>query len=252
MFYDQDGLRTGHNHDFMDDPAFQAAYARGVEAADGNDYRWHWRVYIGLWAARTAAQVQGDYVECGVNAGFLSSAIMFDLDWNAFGRRFFLLDTFKGIDTDFVNEAELEADIIGKNRKLLDTGFYVSNSDRARENFSEFRNVEIIEGSVPDTLPMIKTDEIAFLHIDMNCAAPEIAALEFLWPRLSDGAIVLLDDYAFRGYQPQKTAMDQLAKKIGFNIAGLPTGQGLIVRNGRTPRASGSAGFWSRLFKISS
>ena len=47
--YDQDGLRSIHNHEFMDDPAFRKAYERGVRAA-GDDYRWHWRVHIGLWA----------------------------------------------------------------------------------------------------------------------------------------------------------------------------------------------------------
>jgi hypothetical protein len=31
--YDQDGLRSVHNHEFMNDVAFQAAYARGVKAA---------------------------------------------------------------------------------------------------------------------------------------------------------------------------------------------------------------------------
>ncbi|MGB6325672.1 MAG: hypothetical protein WBG11_07835, partial [Methylocella sp.] len=40
--YDQDGLRSIHNHDFMSDPAFVRAYQRGVQAA--SDYGWHWRV----------------------------------------------------------------------------------------------------------------------------------------------------------------------------------------------------------------
>ncbi|MEM7237864.1 MAG: TylF/MycF/NovP-related O-methyltransferase [Pseudomonadota bacterium] len=249
MFYDQDGLRTGHNHDFVSDPAFMAAYARGVEAADGTDYKWHWRVHIGLWAARTAAQAPGDYVECGVNVGFLSSAIMHDLDWNRFGRRFFLLDTFKGIDPDFVTDQELEGDILGKNQKLLDTGFYVTSADRVRQNFAEFRNVEIIEGTVPHTLGQVTTDRIAYLHIDMNCAPPEVAALEHFWPRLSVGAIVLLDDYAFHGYLPQKLAMDELAGKLGFQIASLPTGQGLIVRGGDAPGAAPKPSIWARLLR---
>ena len=44
--YDRDGLISIHNHDFMSDPAFQKAYSRGVQAA--GDYRWQWRVHIGL------------------------------------------------------------------------------------------------------------------------------------------------------------------------------------------------------------
>src|SRR4051812_43081056 len=51
--YDQDGLRTAHNHEFMNDPAFQAAYGRGIQAV-GWDYNWHWRIHVGLWAASHA------------------------------------------------------------------------------------------------------------------------------------------------------------------------------------------------------
>ncbi len=42
--YNQDGLITIHNHDFMQSPTFKAAYQRGVTAA-GTDYSWHWRVH---------------------------------------------------------------------------------------------------------------------------------------------------------------------------------------------------------------
>ena len=59
--------------------AHATAYARGVIAV-GSDYQWHWRVHVGLWAAFSASKLDGDFVECGVNRGFLSSAIMEDLD----------------------------------------------------------------------------------------------------------------------------------------------------------------------------
>jgi hypothetical protein len=99
--YNQDGLRSIHNHDFMSDPAFVRAYQRGVQAA--SDYDWHWRVHVGLWAARLAARLPGDFVECGTNRGFLSSAIMTDLDWDKTGRRFYLLDTFSGLAERYVS-----------------------------------------------------------------------------------------------------------------------------------------------------
>src|ERR1700728_938830 len=74
--YEQDGLQSIHNHDFLDDPDFRKAYQRGVKAARNRDYGWHWRVHIGLWVAYSASKLKGDFVECGVNHGFLSSAIM--------------------------------------------------------------------------------------------------------------------------------------------------------------------------------
>lgn len=227
--YDQDGLISIHNHEFMNDPAFVKAYQRGVIAAN-NDYQWHWRVHIGLWAARTAVQLPGDFVECGVNAGFLSSSIMYDLDWDSRGKLFYLLDTFRGLDPNQVSSEEKMDGIINKNLELIKNGFYVSSSEKVKINFSEWKNIKIIEGTIPDTLPEITTEKISFLHIDLNCAPPEVAALKFLWDKLVTGAIILLDDYAYKGYHHQKNAIDEFAKYKDIPIASLPTGQGLFVK----------------------
>ncbi len=252
--YLQDGLATFHNHDFMADPAFRSAYARGVAAA-GQDYGWHWRVHIGLWAARTAVALPGDFVECGVNAGFLSSSIMQALDWNRLDKTFYLLDTFAGLDARFVSDQERRDGILEKNQAMIDNGFYVLDFAAVRRNFSEWRRVKIVKGSIPETLDQIESRRVAFVHIDLNCAPPEVAALRFLWDRLVPGAIVLLDDYAFAGYQVQKNAMDQLALELGVAIASLPTGQGLLIKPptdaAAAPRpAAAPAGWRSRLQRL--
>lgn len=227
--YDADGLLSVHNHDFMRDPAFSSAYARGVQAAQ-QDYKWHWRVHVGLWAARSALHLPGDFVECGVNRGFLSSAIMHHLDWDTRGRTFYLLDTFAGLDASYVSEAELTKGALKRSEDAIRSGFYTNNVEEVRRNFSEWTNLALVVGSIPETLPQIRSSQVAFAHIDMNCAPPEVAALEYLWPRLVAGAFVLLDDYAYIGYEAQKEAMDQLAEQKGVHIVSLPTGQGLLIR----------------------
>ena len=208
----------------MNDPRFVAAYARGVSAV-GQDYHWHWRVHIGLWAAQTAARLPGDFVECGVNRGFLSSSIMALLEWDRLDKHFYLLDTFRGIDPRVLSDQDLAEGVLEKSADLIDSGFYATDSTTVRKNFSEWRRVSIIEGAVPDTLPLVKAEQVAFLHIDMNCAAPE-----FFWDRLVTGAPVLLDDHAYAGYRHQKPAMDAVAAARGTTIASLPTGQGLLIK----------------------
>jgi hypothetical protein len=95
-YYARDSLFTSNNDSFRDDPVFQLAYARGVKASGGVDPHMEWRVHVALWAACAAARVPGDFVECGVNAGFVSSAIMHHLNWAAIAKRFYLIDTFSG------------------------------------------------------------------------------------------------------------------------------------------------------------
>ena len=230
--YDQDHLRTAHNHDFMRDPRFVKAYQRGVQAS-GSDYGWHWRVHTGLWAATTASKLAGDFVECGVGHGFMASAILDSLDWNASQtqRHFHLFDTFTGLQDRHLTDEEIQrkGDAETQNAIYRNAGVYAEGVEAVRRNFEEWERVHIIEGAVPDTLHSAEIDQVAFLHLDMNCCAPEIAALEHFWPRLVPGGIVLLDDYAYLGCELQKEAIDKAAAKLGHPVLSLPTGQGMIL-----------------------
>ncbi len=229
--YSDDALLCFNSHAFMDDPEFKRAYQRGVRALGGEDfYHWEWRFHIGLWAAVSASHLDGDFVECGVSHGFLSSAVMEHLKWDSLGKTFYLLDTFEGMDSRFITEVERQAGALDKNQAALDWGMYANSADAVRANFAEWENQRIIVGPVPDTLDQVDAQKIAYLHIDMNCAPPEIAALRFLWPRLVPGAFVLLDDYAQRGRDEQRNSMDEVASELGAAICTLPTGQGLLVK----------------------
>ena len=173
------------------------------------------------YGRRTAAfRLGGDFVECGVYRGFVSSAIMDYLDWNVTcgARRFFLFDTFDG----FVHE-QLDTDEQGRFAEFGDK--YKSTYESTAKAFSETRNLNIVKGAVPESLTTQNIASVSYLHLDMNCAAPEIAALEHFWPKLLTGALVLMDDYAYRGYGPQYVALNSFAEKVGYRILSLPTGQ---------------------------
>ena len=224
--YDQDGLRSIHNHEFVLDKKFCSAYERGVKAA--GDYRWHWRVHVGLWAAQAASRLSagGDFVECGVNNGFLSSSIMELLEWDTQGRTFYLMDTFTGIDERYITDQERAGGIMERNQ----SGHYTADSEAVRANFSEWKNVEIVAGPIPETLSAVRVERVAFLHLDLNCSQPEVAAFDYFWDFLVPGAFVLLDDYGYAGYRSQKIAMDAAARDKQMNILSLPTGQGLVIK----------------------
>jgi hypothetical protein len=235
--YDQDSLHTSHNHDFMKDPEFIGAYNRGLSACDenhilikgGKKHQIHWRLHVAIWAAQQAKNLSGDFVECGVDRGFLSSAIMKALNWNSLNRNFYLFDTFCGIDTELLSAKERQ---MGRAQFSEET--YSECYDQAVSNFQEFKNVKLIRGSIPATLTIPDIDHVAYLSIDMNCARPEIAAAEFFWPKMVTGGVMLLDDYAYVGYSTQKAAFDEFAHRRNFKILSLPTGQGLCIKQERT------------------
>ena len=244
-YYDQDSLRTNHNHEFVFEPEFVEAYARACKAQGSMkslakdifnpdpgepEYHWHWRVHIGLWVAFQASMLDGDFVECGVNRGMLSSGIMKYLKWDSLGKNFFLVDTFQGMDQSLLTEPEKEGGYLEKNEQLLSSKFYVNGVESVKANFAEWKNITIVEGAIPQILKGIDVGKVAYLHLDMNSATPEMAALDYFWDRLVPGAFVLMDDYAYDGYRNQKLGLDEVAKKKGVKIASLPTGQGLLIK----------------------
>ncbi|HMQ04891.1 MAG TPA: TylF/MycF/NovP-related O-methyltransferase [Pyrinomonadaceae bacterium] len=223
MTYDQDGLSTIHNCDFMNDPAFIRAYGEGEKLNSWFGQRVHWRVHTLFWAASRALQLEGDLVECGVNNGGFSRAIAEYIDLARLpDRRFYLLDNFAGISEQLLMEEE-------KTKGILDYS-YTGNYEAVVETFGRFENVVIIKGDIPDTLVQVKSSAVSFLSIDLNCAAPEIAAAEYFWEKLVSGAAIVLDDYGWAKHIVQKRAFDEFAQRKNVPILSLPTGQGLIIK----------------------
>ncbi len=220
--YAEDGLCTMHLADFLNDPQFQKAYTAGKATGAWPDGDLRWRVYVALWAARQTWNLNGDFVECGVHLGGLATAILTDLNWRQSpDRHFYLLDTFQGFPAD---QRPLAAEV-HRDDYLEDVW------PKVQAHFQQFPSVKLIRGAIPQTLSQVTTNQVAYLSIDMNCAEPEVAALEYFWPRMVPGGIVLLDDYAFaEAYRRQKEAIDRWAAPLSLSILSLPTGQGLLIK----------------------
>jgi len=220
--YNDGHLISFHTADFMKDPRFLEAHRLGGEATENwGGYPMAWRTYVVCWAAAHAKLLPGDFVECGVNRGGLSRAAMHYIDFHSLPERtFYLLDTFCGIPEE---DRHLAADGCVQR--------YSECYEDARRTFAAFPNAKLIRGRVPDTLPQVSARKVCYLSIDMNCAEPEIAALDFFWDKLVPGAMVVLDDYgAGIWHRRQREAFNRFASTHGVEVLSLPTCQGLIVK----------------------
>jgi hypothetical protein len=224
------GFFTKHLPTFLSDPQFKESYNRGCRLLSNTDPGFPWRAHVALWSASAAAKLKGDFIECGVHLGFLSASIMTHLKWNDLKKTYYLIDTFSGPDTTQFNREEIEAGRIREVENLKKLGGYDYNLEKVKANFHGWDRVKFIKGLVPDVLQTLSIETIAFLHIDLNCAYPETQAIRFFWDSIVPGGIILLDDYAFRGYEIQGKEMRLLAKEKNVSILSLPTGQGLIVK----------------------
>jgi O-methyltransferase len=201
--YLQDGLFTVHNSDFRKDQKFREAYRLGKATGSWGRQDVEWRAYVCCWAAWSVRNKEGDFVECGVNRGGLSRAVIHYVNFERLNKQFWLLDTYEGLVDRLISEDE-------RRRGILPGG-YEPCYENVVETFRPFRGVRIVRGIVPDTLSQVTATAICYLSLDMNNTAPEIAAAEHFWDRLVPGGIIVLDDYGWRKQINQKIAFDRFA-----------------------------------------
>ena len=103
--------------------------------------------------------------------------------------------------------------------------------ERVKKKFGSYPQVKVFRGKIPEVFKGQSPDSIAYLHIDLNEAPAELAALDALFDRVVPGGFIILDDYEWAGiYRAQKQAEDPWFERRGYRVIPLPTGQGLVVK----------------------
>lgn len=202
---------------FQDDERFRHAYQRAV-VAGGWDFGIPYRVHQALWCSRNAQKVEGDFVELGTGRGFIMSAVLQDFEgWRESERRIYLFDTF-------------EQGWVERGDRGAKSPYYAETVEATRANFSEWERVSIVQGDVRKVLQDQPISKIAFLHVDLNHADTEVWAIRELWPRLSQGGLMLLDDFANLGREEQHDSLILLAKELDFEVLYTASGQGIVIK----------------------
>lgn len=209
-----DNLVTyGHTRGFLTEPRFVEAVLAAQPLRE--ELAIVWRTHTLCWAAEHCRALPGDFVECGTYRGYSAEVVLRYLDGLP-ERVLWLFDLFE------VNGAP------GEGHRLV--GHSPDLAGQVRARFQAWTNVRVIQGKVPPILDTVAPDRVAFLHVDMNNADAELGALERLFPLVSPGGMVVLDDYGWTGYRAQKQAADRFMAAQRLPILELPTGQGLVVK----------------------
>jgi O-methyltransferase len=219
----EDGMYNRNYRDFSSDTDFETAYMNAVKSATSAGRDPHIR-----WRARTfeyflQKSLPGNCIEIGTGHGFLFYFALLKLvkkRYDISTSHFMFIDKF---DQDTV-------DRVTGNKTGGKTPQYADSISSVRDRFQQFGNTNVIQGLVPDILNAIEIPELKFIHIDLNAAQPEVAAMQILIPQLVPGGIIILDDYGFPETTESRVAHDLLANKLGYEILSLPTGQGLIIK----------------------
>lgn len=135
-----------------------------------------------MLAVEAVGKIPGDMAEVGAFQG-VSAKMIASTDRR---RTLHVFDTFEGLP-----------DPTTKDSAGFYQGQYDASEQEVREYLKEY-NVRIYKGLFPATAGPIEDKSFALVHLDVDLYTSTMACLEFFYPRMERGGIILTHDYAAR------------------------------------------------------
>ncbi len=206
---------------------FGVVHSTGIDVHNIDTLLWrHWIVSYATRHAMTFSQGnEFNFVECGVGDGLSSYYTLreineiIDIRTNA---KFHLYDSWGPMKEDGLLESESSS--LGRYSEL--------EIDVTKKNLKEFEKMIIYHrGYIPEIFNKEPSpSSIIYMHIDLNSTPPTINALEFFFPKLISGGVILFDDYGWSNHKDTKHAIDNFFKNKPGILMQLPTAQAIYFR----------------------
>ncbi len=152
--------------------------------------------------------VPGDLIETGVWRG--GASIFMRAILKAYGvkdRKVWVADSFEGLPPP---SPAVHAD---KGDFLHKIDILAVSLDEVRRNFEKYGllddQVEFLKGWFKDTLPTAPIQRLALMRLDGDMYQSTMDALTNLYPKLSAGGYVIIDDYAWKACRQAVTEFRQ-------------------------------------------
>ncbi|MEO8603991.1 MAG: TylF/MycF/NovP-related O-methyltransferase [bacterium] len=164
------------------------------------------------------SRVAGAFVECGVwRGGSMMTIALTLLDEQAADRDLYLFDTFAGMtppaDRDIRDDgaaAQVILDTTPRRENQNNIWCFATEAEvrrnLARTGYPSDR-IHFVKGRVEDTLPYTPELDIALLRLDTDWYESTKHELTHLYPRLSSGGVLIVDDYG--DWQGAREAADE-------------------------------------------
>jgi hypothetical protein len=182
----------------------------------------HRRKLVFEFARQTTRRIGGHTAECGAFRGLGSHLICMALqDTGGDGRRHFIFDSFEGLSEPSDSDGA-----------YWSKGDLVCDEGTIRANLAEFDFVTYLKGWIPERFAEVAERRFSLVHIDVDLAEPTKHSLEFFFPRLELGGVIIVDDYGFASC-PGVTAIvdDFIARNPDASLVQSPVGGGIIQKH---------------------
>ena len=162
--------------------------------------------------------ITGDVAELGVFQGD-SAKVMNEIFED---KTLFLFDTFEGYDARDLN-ASKDNEAFAFGAKHLDD----TSVEKVMAKMPNPHNIIIKKGWFPQSAKGLEKERFCFVDIDVDLYAPTLAGLEFFYPRLSKGGVIVVSYFA--PHLGNKEAVLEFAKKHDFKLVPLGVGNKAFI-----------------------
>jgi len=160
--------------------------------------------------------VVGDIVECGANLCGTSCCIAVHLKKSKMNKKIFALDSFEGFQKkELVEEKRAGSTTIESDSFKYNSIAYVTKKIQALE-LQDY--VIPIKGWFKDTLPTMQ-GPFSFALIDCALEKSAEECLQHIWPLLSKGGAMVIDDYEHTKFRGIKKAVDKFIENRAGEIS---------------------------------
>ncbi len=133
--------------------------------------------------AKKAMKIEGDIAEVGVYRGG-SARLILDARGSK-EKSIYLFDTFEGLPALSKSDNPLH---------FAESQFPAS-FEEVKKQFASHKNVFLYKGLFPSTAAPIESKKFAFVNLDTDLYESTKECLEFFYPRMNCGGIILTHDY---------------------------------------------------------
>lgn len=170
--------------------------------------------------------IPGDIVECGVwKGGSIMVVAKTLMSLEQADKKLYLFDTYEGMSDP--NEFDIEHTGLTATELLDDADINNSESTWCYAPIDEVKksvystgynksNIHFIKGKVEDTIPINAPESISILRLDTDFYESSMHELVHLFPRLTSGGVLIIDDYGY--WQGQRKAVDEYFSKNNIQI----------------------------------
>jgi hypothetical protein len=177
----------------------------------------------------------GPWVECGVYFGFSSLLACYTLkefDKKFTGKGFYMVDSFEGISKH--STKDMIPDIVpeeGGFKMVYAKDRFEAPFEEVKKNMSGFPNIEMVKGWIPDAFEKLPDMQWSFVNIDVDMYEPTYASMEYFYPRLLPGGVMICDDYITAMFPGARKAWDKFCTEHEIPFAILDSGQSVFIKN---------------------